>query len=102
MIRNPNLDLPRRPKRDQPVVHDWRPRPTRREPTPRAADLAVKALGWALDAARDELGIDLYREAKHLGLTQFWDAPTEPLNKAFVAYDEKIDRALEALERALR
>jgi hypothetical protein len=102
MIRDPNLDLPRQPKKARPVVHDWRPQPTRREPTPRAADLAVNALGWALDAAGDELGLDLYHEAKRLGLTQLWDSPDDPLSKAFTAYYDKIDRALEALERALR
>jgi hypothetical protein len=102
MIHRPDLDVPRRPKKDRPVSHDWRPQPTRREPTPRAADLAVNALGWALETARDELLTDLHHEAKRLGLTQLWDAPSDPLSKVFIVYDKKIDRALETLERALR
>jgi hypothetical protein len=100
MIRNPDLHVPRQPKKGRPISHDWRPQPTRRAPTPR--DLAINEVGWALETAGDELGRDLYHEAKRLGLTQPWDSPDDPLGKVFTAYYDKIDRALETLERALR
>jgi hypothetical protein len=102
MTRDPNLDLPRRPKRDRPVVHDWRTRPTRREPTPRAADLAVNALGWSLDAAIDELVTDLNSAAKRRGYESFSTLPDDQLSEILSGYHGKIDRALEVLERALR
>ena len=97
MIRRPDLDVPRPVRRDPKITHDWRPKPT-----PRAADRAINEVGWALETARDELVRDLYAEAKCLGLTQLWDAPSDPLSKVFTVYDRKIDRALETLERALR
>jgi hypothetical protein len=102
MTRDPNLDLPRRPKRDRPVIHDWRLRPTRGEPTPRAADLAANALGWALDAAIDELLADLNSAAKRRGYESFSTLPDDQLSVILTTYHDKIDCALEGLERALR
>jgi hypothetical protein len=97
MIRRPDLDVPRRPKKDRPVIHDW----TRREPTPRAAR-AINELGWALDAAMDELVDDLHNAAKRRGYQSFSTLPDNQLSKILSGYHEKIDCALEVLERALR
>jgi hypothetical protein len=103
MIRDPNIDVPNRPgKKERPVSHDWRSQPTRREPTPRAADLAVNPHGWALDAAIEELMRDLKNAAKRRGYESFSTLPDDQLSKILSGYHEKIDHALEVLERALR
>ena len=55
-----------------------------------------------LEDARDELVNDFHHATKRLGCSHFWDAPDDPLSAILTVYDEKIDRAVSALKRALR
>ena len=88
---------PRRPaKRAPKTVHNWR------LPAGSLTGRVIDNLAWQLEAARDDLVDDFHRAAKRRGCSHFVDAPGDPLSAMFTVYDQKIDRAMIALKRALR
>jgi hypothetical protein len=88
----------RRPaRRDPKTAHDWR------LPSGPAGERAIDKFEGQLEYARDELSTNLLRTASRLGCSHyFFDAPDDPLSAIFTVYDEKIDRAVNDLKRALR
>ncbi|MFZ0605978.1 MAG: hypothetical protein WAN05_32290 [Roseiarcus sp.] len=94
---DPDLKSPRRTVRRGPkTVHDWS------LPAAPVAERAIAKLEDQLEYARDELVTDFHRAASRLGCSHYFDAPDDPLSAIFTVYDEKIDRAVSALKRALR
>ena len=94
---DPDLkNLRRTARRDPKSAHNWR------LPAGPVAERVIDNLEWQLEYARDELVTDLHRAAKGLGCSHYSDAPDDPLSAIFTVYDEKIDRAVSALKRALR
>lgn len=98
MTHGPKLEgRPRTARRDPKTAHDWR------LPAGSAAKRAIDNIEWQLEYARDELVDDLHRTASRLGCLHIcFGAPGDPLSPIFTVYDEKIDRAVNDLRRALR
>ena len=88
---------PRRPaKRAPKTVHNWR------LPAGSLAERGSTTLRGSSKHARDDLVDDFHRAAKRRGCSHFLGAPGDPLSAMFTVYDQKIDRAMIALKRALR
>ena len=100
MTHGPELreGRPRTARRDPKSAHNWR------LPAGPVAERVIDNLEWRLEDARDELVNDFHHATKRLSCSHFWvwNAPDDPLSAIFTAYDEKIDRAVSALKRALR
>ena len=97
MTHGPDLEGPRRTaRRDPKTAHNWR------LPAGPAAERVIDNLEGQLEDARDELVNDLHRAASGSAARILLGAPGDPLSAIFTVYDEKIDRAVSDLRRALR
>jgi hypothetical protein len=97
MTHGPELEgRPRTTRRDPKTAHNWR------LPAGSVAERVIDNLEGQLEDARDELVNDFHRAAHRRGCSHFVGAPGDPLSAMFTVYDEKIDRAVSDLRRALR